>query len=926
VANILGDIIVRLLANTASFEQGMNAATRQAKASAKEIQGSFNEMGEAASKLLEPLGAIGQTIGAAFSGVGAAASSILTTLGPLGGAFGAVGLGIAGVGAVGLAAGTVVLGLAAHASEAAAKLEELSKSTGVSVQELSLLGDVASTKGISIDSMAKAMEKLDKAAVAAAASGPKSSNAFTELGVSVKNADGSMRSASEIFNDVSVKFAAMPDGPLKTAEAIKLFGRAGAEMIPLLDEGGAKMAELEGHFTKLNAVVDGPTAQSSAELKENMTLMGAAFQGVENELVSDLVPALNVAAKEFIAFFEENQGSIKSFVDGIANVAKVTLNLFQIIGEALSLLYKAVVLAVEEIQLVGSTAANVAVKIKNLDWTGAWHAASDGAHTAASVAKNDFGDAVNSIKSSISGIADVWKAALPPEEKAKTGGSPAPSGKPADVGFVNAQVIKDQAQANKELAAAMRDSTAAGIEAAAQQDAQGQIEELEAKAKDKQVAGTKAFKDALAAAIPKIQEATLWQETFKAAAADQKQFESFTTKITEQATALENEGQVQGKVAQEQQKALATLDPLKAKLGEMLKVYADLNVTTQDGQQKQAQLGAIIAKLQAELDAATAGVNRYNTALANKAVTDSLTKIGQQITTLKTENDALVSGNPFGKLDAELQRLINDLPPGTAGIDKMRDAVARLKAETIKGDVLKSAQVSGFDPAQLAKLNDEIIYLQNNWQQLGLSDEQYHQTMLKLQKDYEDLKAKAGAASDGMKAGFADFAASVPTMSQTMETVVNKGLDGIAQNFTDMVVKGKADWQGLFDSMESTILNAAIKGLMKNLLGSLFGSNDSSGGGGGLLASLFSGFGGGKEVGGDVTPGKAYIVGEKRPELFIPGRSGTIVPQIATAAGNTIHQTVNIQAQDADSFMRSKSQVAAELHRQAGAAFSRSRA
>lgn len=925
MANILGDIIVRLLSNTASFEQGMNAASKQAKATAKEVQSSFNEIGEAAGKLLEPLGAIGSTIASAFSGVGSAASSILTTLGPLGRAFGAVGIGIAGVGAVGLAAGTVVLGLAAHASEAAAKLEELSKATGISVQQLSLLGDVASTKGISVDSMAKALEKLDKAAVAAAQSGPKSSNAFKDLGVSVQNADGSMRSASDIFNDVSAKFAAMPDGPLKTAEAIKLFGRSGAELIPLLDEGGAKLNDLEGHFTKLNAVVDGPTAKASADLKENMTLMGAAFQGVENELVSDLAPALNVAAKEFIEFFEENQGSIKSFVDGVANVGKVTLNLFQIIGEALSLLYKAVVLAVEEIQLVGATAANVAGKIKNLDWTGAWHAASDGAHTAATVAKNDFGDAVNSIKSSISGIADVWKATLPSEEKPKTGSQPVPSGKPIDVGFVNAAVIKDQAAANKELAAAMRDTTEAGIEAAAQQDAQGQIEELEAKAKEKQVEGTKAFKDALAAAIPKIQEASLWQETFKAAAADQKQFESFTQRITEQATALENEGQVQGKVAQEQQKALATLDPLKAKLDEMRKVYADLSVTTLDGQQKQAQLGSIIAKLQSELDAATAGVNRYNTALANKAVTDELTKVGQQITTLKTENDALVSGDPFGKLDAELQTLINSLPAGTAGIDKMRAAIAQLKADTLKGDVLKAGQQFG-SAAEINSLQQQISVLESysgKWNELGMSAGQYSRTLDELKKKMLDLQAINGGFTDGLRAGYANFAASVPSIGQTMEEVTTKALDGISQNFTDMVVTGKANWKSLFDNMESIILNSAIKGLLSNLLSGLFNSNNSGGG----LSSLFGGlFGGGKESGGDVTPGKAYIVGEKRPELFIPGRSGTIVPQVATAAGNTIHQTISIQTPDADSFMRSKSQVAAELHRQAGSAFSRSRA
>ena len=55
MANILGDIIVRLLANTTSFEDGMNKATKQAKASGKEIEGVFEKLGGSIGKQLEPL-------------------------------------------------------------------------------------------------------------------------------------------------------------------------------------------------------------------------------------------------------------------------------------------------------------------------------------------------------------------------------------------------------------------------------------------------------------------------------------------------------------------------------------------------------------------------------------------------------------------------------------------------------------------------------------------------------------------------------------------------------------------------------------------------------------------------------------------------------------------------------------------------------
>lgn len=52
------------------------------------------------------------------------------------------------------------------------------------------------------------------------------------------------------------------------------------------------------------------------------------------------------------------------------------------------------------------------------------------------------------------------------------------------------------------------------------------------------------------------------------------------------------------------------------------------------------------------------------------------------------------------------------------------------------------------------------------------------------------------------------------------------------------------------------------------------------------------GFGGGRADGGPVSSGTAYVVGERGPELFVPGRSGTIIPN-GRSSGNTINVTVN---------------------------------
>jgi hypothetical protein len=110
-------------------------------------------------------------------------------------------------------------------------------------------------------------------------------------------------------------------------------------------------------------------------------------------------------------------------------------------------------------------------------------------------------------------------------------------------------------------------------------------------------------------------------------------------------------------------------------------------------------------------------------------------------------------------------------------------------------------------------------------------------------------------------------------------------------------------------------------------LPNFFGGGSS---GGGFFSSLLGGigslFGGFLEGGGDVTPGKAYIVGEKHPEFFLPKTSGTIAPSLTT--GGTTQHTSIVQMHihgvtDFDSFKRSQGQIMAGMQRQIAIAHAR---
>ncbi len=112
------------------------------------------------------------------------------------------------------------------------------------------------------------------------------------------------------------------------------------------------------------------------------------------------------------------------------------------------------------------------------------------------------------------------------------------------------------------------------------------------------------------------------------------------------------------------------------------------------------------------------------------------------------------------------------------------------------------------------------------------------------------------------------------------------------------IVSGKLgfeDLKRLALSVMADIARAAISGG----IGAALGGGDQGGqggGGGGLLALALSLFGApGRATGGPVSAGRAYRVGERGPELFVPTASGRI--EAAGGMTRNIAITVNVRGE-----------------------------
>lgn len=101
--------------------------------------------------------------------------------------------------------------------------------------------------------------------------------------------------------------------------------------------------------------------------------------------------------------------------------------------------------------------------------------------------------------------------------------------------------------------------------------------------------------------------------------------------------------------------------------------------------------------------------------------------------------------------------------------------------------------------------------------------------------------------------------------------------ENLADRFTNRMLENLAD--DLFD-----LLADAAKG---------FGQG---GGGAGWMSAIASLFAGKRASGGSVVRGQAYITGERRPEVFVPNTSGTIIPSV-NAAMNRAQQAHAVRQQ-----------------------------
>ncbi len=166
------------------------------------------------------------------------------------------------------------------------------------------------------------------------------------------------------------------------------------------------------------------------------------------------------------------------------------------------------------------------------------------------------------------------------------------------------------------------------------------------------------------------------------------------------------------------------------------------------------------------------------------------------------------------------------------------------------------------------------------------------------------------------------FARDVATMRAELDGPFAAGLEKAGRMLENSLVRAIQTGKFSFEDLRRvalSVLSEIAASAIRSGLNSLMGGGGQSGGHGGLLSSLgsilTSALGGapGRATGGPVSPGRAYRVGERGPELFVPTSAGRVEAgggRGATQVNLTIRVSDNGRGSAPDALQRSSRQVA----------------
>lgn len=228
-------------------------------------------------------------------------------------------------GAVGFSLQSAVTGFA----QAGDGLDKMSSRLGISAVKLQEWSFAATHAGAAPEDLEDALKDLsEKIAEVAGGDTGDAAQLFSALGISVKDASGKIRPASDIFEEVADAIQRNEDPALRTKMAMVLMGDSGRKLIPMLSGGAQGLDDMAKQARDLGLVMNEDAVAGAAQMTDHMDDMKASVTAVGHEIGYRLSPIVISMSDRFRDLAAANKGALgekfekvaRSFADAVGKI------------------------------------------------------------------------------------------------------------------------------------------------------------------------------------------------------------------------------------------------------------------------------------------------------------------------------------------------------------------------------------------------------------------------------------------------------------------------------------------------------------------------------------------------------------------------------------------------------------------------------
>ena len=211
--------------------------------------------------------------------------------------------GFAAVAAAIVKAEKAMISMTKESAAFADNIITLSMQTGQSTQQLQEFSYATELIDVSVDTLQGSLTKLTNNMQDTMNGTGNAKASFEALGVSVTNADGSMRSANDVFYETIDALGQVKNETERDAMSMDIFGRSAQDLNPLIIQGSKTLKAYAEEAHNMGYVLDDEALSALGAVDDAYQRLQKTQEGVKNQL-----------AVEFAPYLEEFYGDVTSMV------------------------------------------------------------------------------------------------------------------------------------------------------------------------------------------------------------------------------------------------------------------------------------------------------------------------------------------------------------------------------------------------------------------------------------------------------------------------------------------------------------------------------------------------------------------------------------------------------------------------------------